>query len=75
MDKNMIHPLDRKLKKEKMSCERLTNNDLVCKNCLFALDDSEDANNTYTCEKYLEKSDRVLTGGECMVRKKLDFTR
>lgn len=69
MAKNNILPIDRKFKNEKMKCERLTNNELVCKDCMFALDDTEDASNTYECDKFLEKPDKVLSGGECIERK------
>ena len=69
MDKKKILSIDRKFRNEKIKCERLTNNELVCKNCLFALDDFEDASNTYECKKYLEKPDKVLSGGECIERK------
>lgn len=70
MAKNDILPIDRKFKNEKMKCERLTNNELVCKDCMFVLDDTEDANNTYECKKFLEKSDKVLGGGECIEYKR-----
>ena len=70
MAKKDILPLDRKFKNEKMKCERLTNNELVCENCLYALDDSEDTNNTYECKKFIEKPDKVLSGGECIEYKK-----
>lgn len=53
-----------------MKCERLTNNELVCKDCMFVLDDTEDANNTYECKKFLEKPDKVLGGGECIEYKR-----
>lgn len=66
MAKKKILEIDKKFQNEKMKCERLTNNELVCKNCMFVLDDTEDANNTYECNKYLEKPDKVLRGGECI---------
>lgn len=70
MAKKDILLIDRKFKNEKMKCERLTNNELVCKNCLYALDDSKDTNNTYECKKFIEKPDKVLIGGECIEYKK-----
>lgn len=70
MAKKDILLIDRKFKNEKMKCERLTNNELVCENCLYTLDDSEDTNNTYECKKFIEKPDKVLSGGECIEYKK-----
>lgn len=70
MAKKDILPIDRKFKNEKMKCERLTNSELVCENCLYALDDSKDTNNTYECKKFIEKPDKVLSGDECIEYKK-----
>lgn len=45
--------------------KRVTNDDLVCKDCLFKYDDSVKLGNTSKCEVYEAKPNEVLLGGEC----------
>lgn len=52
-------------KSEERSFVRVTNRDLVCKDCLYAMDDSEILGNTARCKKYYWKPDKVKLGGEC----------
>ena len=45
---------------------RITNNDLVCKDCLYRYDDTEILGNTSRCEMYEEcKPNDVIDGGPC----------
>lgn len=50
---------------EQQCMKRITNNDLVCKDCNFVLDDSIRLGNTSMCTKYDLKPKEVLLGGNC----------
>lgn len=57
---------------EARACMRITNNMLVCKDCIYKLDDSTIFGNTSRCRVYPEslgKPDAVLTGGNCQYYK------
>lgn len=51
--------------KSKQTMHRTTNDDLICKNCLFRMDDAIIFGNTSKCERYLAKPVEVLIGGGC----------
>lgn len=54
------------IKSEQKAICRITNNDLVCKDCLQRLDDSILFGNTSRCEHYtICKPLEVLDGGNC----------
>ena len=56
----------KKLESEQQAIVRTTNSDLVCKDCLLKLDDTEIFGNTSKCEAYpVCKPIQVLRGGEC----------
>ena len=62
---------DKKLLKERIASEqqcmkRITNDDLICKDCEFVFDDSIQLGNTSKCEKYKIKPNKVLLGGDCI---------
>lgn len=61
-----ISAIDKKFKKDKLSFELITNNDLVCKDCRYRFKDEEMPSNTSKCVKYEIKPDEVLDGGECI---------
>ena len=55
-----------RIKSEQQAFGRVTNNDLVCKDCLQRFDDTECYGNTSMCEYYPNgKPNSVLCGGEC----------
>lgn len=56
---------NKRLLSEQMCMKRITNDDLVCKNCIHKFDDSEKYGNTSKCEVYDLKPAKVLTGGNC----------
>lgn len=58
--------MKRRIASEQQCMKRLTNNDLVCKDCKFALDDTVKLGNTSTCEKYDLKPNEVLLGDDCV---------
>lgn len=54
-----------RIESEARACRRITNNDLVCKDCIYRLDDSVILGNTSRCKKYSWKPNKVSVGGEC----------
>lgn len=55
-----------KFKQDKLKFERITNDDLVCKDCMSRYADSDNSGNTSKCEEFPEvKPSSVLTGGSC----------
>lgn len=61
----MLNSLNEKSKKDKLKFNRITNANLVCKDCIDCLDDSKDFANTSKCLAYDLKPDKVLNGGNC----------
>lgn len=59
-----------RIKDEARSKARITNDDLVCKDCIFKLNDSEILGNTSRCGQFVSKPDKVLLGGSCKEYKK-----
>lgn len=57
--------MKKRIDSEQLCMKRITNNDLVCKDCAFVLDDSIKLGNTSTCEKFTTKPNQVLVGGDC----------
>lgn len=57
--------LKKRVLSEQGCMKRITNNNLVCKGCVFAYDDSEKLGNTSVCEIYTSKPNKVLLGGDC----------
>ena len=52
--------------KSEQTMLRVTNQNMVCKDCLLALDDTVIFGNTSKCELYqVCKPNRVLLGGKC----------
>jgi hypothetical protein len=43
----------------------LSNDDIVCKDCGMAYDDSKVKGNTSRCMVYSQKPDSILCGGQC----------
>ena len=64
-DKKDLSDLEKRYKSEQEAFGRVTNDDLVCKSCIFELDDYENLGNTSRCEQYDVKPNKVLLGGEC----------
>lgn len=57
--------MKKRIVSEQQCMKRITNNDLVCKDCTFAYDDTIKFGNTSTCEKYTVKPGKVLLGDNC----------
>ena len=57
--------LEKRIESEQSCMKRITNDDLVCKDCIHKLDDSVKLGNTSACEVYELKPGKVLLGGEC----------
>lgn len=50
---------------EARAAVRITNEDLVCRDCIYKLDDSVILGNTSRCKRYPWKPDKVSLGGDC----------
>ena len=61
----MPKDFEKRIESEQMCMKRITNNDLVCKDCIFKFDDSIRLGNTSICEAYPVKPSKVLLGGDC----------
>ncbi len=61
----MYKKMRERIESEARSTVRITNKDLVCKDCKFALDDSRILGNTSCCKVFEVKPVEVLVGGEC----------
>lgn len=65
MSKSDVEKFKDRIESEARAACRITNNDLVCKDCLYAMDDKEIYGNTYRCRCYSMKPNSVLRGGSC----------
>lgn len=57
--------LEKRIESEAQGARRITNAELKCRDCTYALDDSVKFGNTSRCDKYILKPNRVLLGGDC----------
>lgn len=55
----------RRLQDEQGGRRRITNNELLCRDCINRYDDKEKLGNTSSCKVYARKPTRVLLGGWC----------
>lgn len=60
-----INPDKKRVVSEQQCMKRVTNGDLVCKDCTHVFDDSVKLGNTSMCAVYDVKPTKVLLGGEC----------
>lgn len=65
---------ERRIKSESKAAIRVTNKNLVCKDCLFKYDDDTKLGNTSKCAVYKTKPNLILLGGKCEFYKR-DVTR
>lgn len=56
---------ERRIKSESKTAIRVTNKNLVCKDCLFKYDDDTKLGNTSKCAIYKAKPNLILLGGKC----------
>ena len=56
---------EKRVESESRSVGRITNADLVCRDCIYRLDDSERLGNTSQCKRYISKPNKVLLGRDC----------
>lgn len=61
----MANEIEKRIKSEQQCMSRLTNDMLVCKDCVYKLDDSVKLGNTTRCLRYDDKPNEVLLGGKC----------
>ncbi len=62
----MKNSIDEKFKKDKLRFNLITNNNLMCKDCLYRYDDKDMPCNVSSCEVYQNmKPVTVLDGGNC----------
>ena len=54
-----------RIQSEAKAVSRLTNQDIVCKDCRFRYDDSIKWGNTSTCKRYSIKPNPVILGKSC----------
>ena len=57
--------MEKRIHSEAEAIVRITNNDLVCKDCQWRSDDTEIFGNTSRCVIYRSKPNQVLLGGKC----------
>ena len=57
--------LKKRYESEARACRRITNADLICKDCIYALDDSVILGNTSRCKRYSWKPSTVKAGRDC----------
>lgn len=65
MIKNKKEELRKRVASEQNCFRRITNKELVCKDCKYKYDDSKVLGNTSRCEVYESKPNQVLLGGNC----------
>ena len=56
---------EKRIESESRSVGAITNADLVCRDCIYRLDDSERLGNTSQCKRYISKPNQVLLGKDC----------
>ena len=66
----MHSSLSERRKDEQLKVVRITNNDLICKDCRYCLDDSKQFGNTSRCEKFSLKPNEVWDKHTCRKYKK-----
>lgn len=62
---NQHHAEMEKRIKSEQTIRRITNDNLICKNCLLRMDDTVIFGNTSRCEQFPAKPVEVLIGGGC----------
>lgn len=58
------------IESESTSTSRITNSQLICKDCMYRFDDTKIFKNTTRCGAYTLKPNKVLCGKECPKYKK-----
>jgi hypothetical protein len=56
---------EKRIKDEQKGFVRITNEDLVCKDCKHKWDDNEILGNTSRCDCYQWKPNSIIVGGKC----------
>lgn len=65
-NKSSWNSLEARMRSEQLCMKRITNDDLVCKDCMYRFDDSQKLGNTSKCEMFEEcKPHEVLLGHDC----------
>lgn len=61
--------IDERIKSEARATRRITNNELVCKNCVYKFYDQKKPEKTGRCQAYKAKPSSILLGGNCPYRR------
>lgn len=61
----MQKKMKERIESEARATMRISNKDLICRDCEFVLDDSEVFGNVSCCKIFEVKPVNVLVGGEC----------
>lgn len=59
-----------RIKSESRTTSRITNKDLICRDCTYRLDDTKIYRNTPQCKAYISKPNSVYLGKGCEEYKK-----
>ena len=59
-----------RIKSESRTTSRITNKDLICRDCAYRLDDTKVYRNTSQCKVYISKPNSVYLGKGCEEYKK-----
>lgn len=62
----MNKDLKKRIESESKAARRITNEDLICKDCRYVLDDSLRYGNTSKCLMYDEKPNSIFLDNECL---------
>lgn len=63
-------PTKERVISEAMGFKRITNEDMVCKNCIYCWDDSKIYGNSTKCDCFpIAKPNHVVDGGRCPYHK------
>lgn len=61
--------IEERVKSEARATKRITNNDLVCKDCIYKFYHPNKPEKTAKCEAYKSKPSSILLGGNCPYRR------
>lgn len=62
--------LKERIESESRAATRITNNDLICRDCVYRLNDTKIYRNTSQCKVYISKPNSVYLGKGCEEYKK-----
>lgn len=63
--------MKKRIVSEQQGMKRITNDNLICKNCKYKFDDTVKLGNTSTCQMFNVKPNEVLLGKDCIEFEKI----